>query len=226
MNLIYLGQHWYELKYYIENRWIAKTHVLKTNLSPGEFHELDTRILHGLFTELVDFVEIDKAYEQIYWCSNKEDRKKYNVPWYSKWRLLNLPVWRCVQAGLDRLNWEILLKHGENDGIESDHELYGKPTSQAEHAQEVLKLYNWWRIDRPDRPDDSRELSGLNAFCDSMESKYGRHWLFGDKQRMTPQEESEYRRLSTASHDLKESWEQEDTDMLIRLIKIRRGLWT
>lgn len=45
---------------YFFNRWIYKTHALTSNLRRGQWHDLDARILHSLFDELVNFVEHDE----------------------------------------------------------------------------------------------------------------------------------------------------------------------
>ena len=48
----------YSVKYWLVNRFVTKTHQLTSNLKKGEWHELDERILHCLFDELVNFVEV------------------------------------------------------------------------------------------------------------------------------------------------------------------------
>lgn len=75
-------------KNYIHKRWTIKTHYLKTGLKPGEYYDLDHRIIHGLFNELVDFVEIE--------CARfaKRSRKKYIIK-----------NGRSAEAGLDYIDW-------------------------------------------------------------------------------------------------------------------------
>jgi predicted negative regulator of RcsB-dependent stress response len=43
---------------------------------------------------------------------------------------------------------------------------------------------------------------------------------------MTAAENAEQRRLSDAVTELEEAWHKEDEEMLIRLVKIRRSMWT
>lgn len=64
-----------DARYYLYNRFIDKKHYLKTGLKPGQWYEMDTRLLHGLFTELVDFVEIENAWHHVI-CDN-EARSKF-----------------------------------------------------------------------------------------------------------------------------------------------------
>jgi len=135
------------IRYYIRNRFITKTHYLKTGLEPGVYHELDERILYGLFNELVDFVEVEQA-----WINYISNDKKYNFK-----------NGRCIESGLDHLKWASGLKYDEDCGIAEGEELYGKPTPQSESALKILELYNWWK-DRKYRLDPT-EASGWSDYC-------------------------------------------------------------
>ena len=64
----------YGVKYYINNSFITKTHCLTGTLEKGKWWELDERILNCLFTELVNWVEIDLAWKNIIYSYPK--RKK------------------------------------------------------------------------------------------------------------------------------------------------------
>lgn len=174
---------YHTIQVYIRNRWIDKVHYLRTDLTPGEYYDLDTRILHALFTELTDLVEVEYASMQKY---NKEEHNYV------------FKKGRCALAGLDYLNWAGRLKYDEHMGFNPEDEfIYNKPTPQAEAAQTTLELYNWWK-NRDNRPDPyelfTKEKDGPQYYLeiDDMEQKY----------------------------------EQEDTDMLIKLITIRGSLWT
>jgi len=37
--------------HYVNNRWIAKTHALTSNLKRGQWHEFEARLLHAIFNE-------------------------------------------------------------------------------------------------------------------------------------------------------------------------------
>jgi hypothetical protein len=136
------------IRYYIRNRFITKTHYLKTGLEPGVYHELDERILYGLFNELVDFVEVEQA-----WINYISNDKKYNFK-----------NGRCIESGLDHLKWASGLKYDEDCGIAEGEELYGKPTPQSESASKILELYSWWK-DRKYRTDPM-EASGWSDYCE------------------------------------------------------------
>jgi hypothetical protein len=179
---------YYTIKVYIRNRWIDKLHYLKTGLKPGEYYDLDYRIMHGLFNELVDLVEVEYAHLSTY-----DKDKKYNF--------VN---GRCVEAGLDYLNWAASLTHDEF--ILKDDPLYCKPTPQAIAAQKTLKIYQWWK-NRPNRPDPM-ETSGWSE-------------LHGERKKLKKRKKA-FDKLQ----EIEQQYEDEDTEMMIELIKIRKNLWT
>ena len=142
---------------YIQNRFISKIQYLKTGLKPGEYYDLDHRILHGLFNELIDFVEIQQAGSMAY---DKEKKYKFKNR-------------RCVEAGLDYLKWAGSLTYD----VSKKDKLYGQLTHQAKSAQKILELYNWWK-NRDNRVDPhdlySKEKDGKFYFrkIDKMENEY------------------------------------------------------
>jgi len=48
-----------DIEVYIRNRYIDKLQYLDTGLKPGEYYDLNHRILHGLFNEFVKFIDND-----------------------------------------------------------------------------------------------------------------------------------------------------------------------
>jgi hypothetical protein len=211
----------YGIKYYINNRWVTRTHCLTAHprdIKPGDWQDVGYRFLPCLFNELVDFVEIELAWWHIAW--NDASKKKYNAPFWStgwfRWR-----TWRCRQAGLDNLEWQMSLKHDE-EWIGADDPNYNQPTPQAKNAKEIFELYNWWTVVRPARPD-AYDASGWSAICERRREKYGSSL---DWDSDSEEERAEVRKSLDLSNKLEEEYEQEDEDMLIRLVKIRRSLWT
>lgn len=114
------------IKYYIKIRFILKTHYLKTGLNPGVYHELDTRILHGLFNELVDFVEKDLAHLSKW---NKEKKYKFKKG-------------KSKEAAYDYFDWASTQKN--EDDVESQ---------QAIDSKIIKELYEWWTTIRTNRKD-------------------------------------------------------------------------
>ena len=211
----------YNIKYYVNNRWITKTHSLTADpkdIKRGQWCDVGNRFLPCLFGELVNYVEVELAWWHLAW--SPEERPKYNMPWWAVgwWRIR---TWRCPQAGLDNLDWQSKLVWSE-DEVGDDKEKIGKPTYQAEKALEILALYKWWKEVYPNRPD-VHDASGWTAYCD-MRRERGDHML--DFEDRTPEEAEMSRKALDKSQEIEQAYEAEDEAMMIRLIKIRNSLWT
>jgi hypothetical protein len=212
----------YDIKYYINNRWVSRTHSLTAHakdIKPGQWQDVGNRFLPCLFNELVDFVEIETAWSHVAW-GDEEARAKYNPPfWASGW--FRWRTWRCPQAGLDHLDWAMTLTNSDWCGPE--HPDYGKPTLQAIRAKEIKELYTWWTEVYPKRPDP-HDASGWSAYCELSRLSNGGKLNWGvDK---TP----ELKKASKLAHKelqkIEKAYEKEDEAMMIRLIKARDSLWT
>lgn len=213
----------YNVKYYINNRWVTRTHSLTAHardITPGTWCDVGNRILPCLFNELVDFIEIESAWSHIAWGS-KEDRAKYAPPFWAtgwfRWR-----TWRCPQAGLDHLDWAMTLTFNE-DWIDKDDPQFGKSTPQAIRAKELKELYTWWTETYRNRPDPM-DASGWSDYCEAARLANGGKFNFGrDKS-------PELKKMSDKAHKLLQkieaAYEKEDEAMMIRLIKVRDSLWT
>lgn len=213
----------YDIKYYVNNRWVTRTHALTAHprdIRPGQWQDVGYRILPCLFNELVDFVEVEQAWSHIAW--DTEARKKYRPPFYA-WGWFRWRTWRCPEAGLDYLRWASELRHDDEWDKGSEH--YGQPTRQALAAQEILALYDWWVNVRPQRVDP-HDASGWSAHCDRLRERDGGLLSGLDHENETAEERAEVTRMLDESYRLEEQYEQEDEDMMIRLIRIRRSLWT
>jgi len=215
----------YAVKYYINNRWVTSTHALTAHprdIKPGEWCDVGNRFLPCLFNELVNFIEIESAWSHIVWGS-EEDRAKYKAPFWAtgwfRWR-----TWRCPQAGLDHLAWEMTLKYNE-DWIDKDDPKFGQPTPQAVKAQELLELYTWWTVTRPTRPDPY-EASGWSAACDALREANGPGVLSMFRENNDPKLKKASDKAHKLLHKIEADYEKEDEAMMIRLIKARHGLWT
>ena len=212
----------YDFKYYINNRWVSRTHSLTAHardIKPGQWQDVGNRFLPCLFNELVDFVEVELAWWHIAW--DDEAHKKFKAPWYAsgwfRWR-----TWRSPEAGLANLEWQRNLRWKE-DEVGKDCKDVGKLTDQAIKAQEILDLYTWWTQTYRNRPD-AYEASGWSAYCETSRIANGGKLNFSNDK--TP----ELKKMSTKAHKLLQKieadYEKEDEAMMIRLIKVRHGLWT
>lgn len=189
---------YHTIKCYVDNRWITKTHYMKTGLKAGRYYELDHRILHSLFNELVDFIEIEYA---------------HLAKWTDKDKKYKFKNGRSEEAGTDYLNWVCDLKYDSDYGINKKDPKYKKPTEQAIAAQKTRDLYLWWKEVRPNRPDPM-VASGLD-WSDKKEDT-----LLSGK--TTKKELSDFKKLEK----IEAIYDKEDTKMLIELIKIRHNLWS
>ena len=215
----------YDIKYYINNRWVSRTHSLTAhsrNIKPGEWCDVGNRFLPCLFNELVDFVEIEQAWHHIAW-GDKEARAKYNPPFWAsgwwRWR-----TWRSPQAGLDHLDWAMTLKF-DDEWIEKENPDYGKPTPQAERARELKELYVWWTTVYPNRPD-SMDASGWSALCERRRLANPGKGFMSSLSDRTDEEREESRKALDLSTKIEREYDEEDEAMMIRLIKVRDALWT
>ena len=209
------------IRYYMINRFISKTHIIKTGLRPGQYHGVENKLLNGMFTELVDIIEIEKAWHHT--VCDKNASKKFKRPWWAKWQLLRWSDWRCPEAGLALLEWESSLKFDDEMGVSSEEPEYGKLTQQAESAIVEKRLYDWWKITRPARKDPY-DLSGWSELCkrtnptdDIMEM------LSNDK---TPEEQDLSDKSLESLRLIEKQYDEEDEEMMIELVKIRKSLWT
>lgn len=183
-----------EVNGYIRNRYIDKSHMINTGLKAGGYHEIDTKILHGLFNELVDYVEKELAHLSL-WDTTKKYKFKNG---------------RCIEAAYDYFKWQNNIKEKDENGRRV-------LTIQAKDSRKIQKLYEWWKNKRPNRPDPY-EISGWNQ-CFKNDDE-----LFGSKVNtlLSKAQDKVIKKL----YKIEESYDNEDTEMLIDLIKLRHSLWT
>lgn len=200
-------QHRYErLTSWVRYR-IVRYHILDTGLDAG-YYDKDTLMLNVNFNLLKDFVEIEKAWMQ-HICTGTEYKMHpilERIPFYKR------ATFRSRELGLQYLAWEITLDDPSLDKYESCPE-------QAKTAREILELYKWWVDVRPsrveleyDEPEDD-DAPMLRMFSEKWKAEHS-------------EEVKAFREWSDAHSAQEEAWEREDTEMLIRLISIRKALWT
>ena len=200
----------HRVRIYIRNRYIDKPHYLDTKLPRGEWYEFDTRVVHGMFEALVTFVEDEKA-SMLRWQSDE----KYTLPNAAK--------------GIEYLEWEMTLDQEKPD----DPDWYPM-VEQAARARETLEIYKWWKDVRPLRKEPG-EVVGLWEFFDKEREKQieeegddvGADGMWSILSRnYSDEDEAERKRLMDASNVEEMRQYDEDTAMLIKLVKMRESLWT
>lgn len=218
---MFIPDQLHAIKYYINNRWVTRTHCLTAHprdIKPGQWMDVGYRFLPCLFNELVDFVEVELAWWQIAWA-DREAKAKYSAPFWAtgwfRWR-----TWRCRQAGLDNLAWQMTCTNEEF--LDEDKKHLAEPTHQAIAAKEILELYTWWTEVYPKRPDPM-DASGWSDYC---EMRRDRGYALLDLDARSPEEEEIRDSALKKTQEIEEAYEKEDEEMMIRLIKIRNSLWT
>jgi hypothetical protein len=173
---------------------------------------LDTRLLHALFDELVNFVEIEQAWHSMEWA---EESSQYQISWYHKLKLSN---WRCPEAGLAHLEWAAQLKY-DQDFTSREDPNFGQPTSQAVAAKQTIMLYKWWKEIRPKRPDPMA-ASGWSEYCEKRRN------ASQDNDFSISSNDDEASKILEICRKMEQEQEDEDTEMLVGLVKLRSRLWT
>jgi hypothetical protein len=212
----------YDIKYYINNRWVTRSHSLTAHprdIKPGSWRDVGDRFLPCLFNELVDFVEVELAWWNIAW--DDEARKQFEAPWYAtgwfRWR-----TWRSSECGLANLEWQRQLRWKE-DEVGPDHKELGNLTPQAVKAQEILDLYTWWTQTYRNRPDPY-EASGWTSVCEEQRQENGGKLSWNNPKSSALKKKSDKARKLLQK--IEAAYEKEDEEMMIRLIRVRHGLWT
>lgn len=203
---------YHNTRQWIRHNFFDKYHVINTGLKPG-YYDSDTRMLNGMFALLVDFVEVEKAW--IHVVFDKEARTTFTYPWYSLgW--LRFKSFRNPAAGIAHLAWEMSLDDPNLDE-------YSQSPSQAASAREQLALYDWWTNIRPNRIDPY-DASGWTDYCERSRAENGKYYLWEDER--SPEDTAISQASLNKLHEIEQAYEAEDEEMLIRLIRVRRHLWT
>lgn len=194
------------LIWWIRYRTTSRYHVVRTGLPPG-YNEFDNVILHTNFTMLVDFVEVEQARHHSWTAKdNKKTLLEKYLPLYYVFKPFRRP-----DLGIAHNEWAATLDSPTiPPGERSVH--------QAETARETLVLYIWWTKTRPSRYVKEPALysdQGLGIFS-SLDEDFDEN----------AEDYVAYKKQMHDAEKVDAIWEDEDTSMLIRLMKIRKSLWT
>lgn len=162
-------------------------------------HYIDTKLKRGKFYE-IDNKILHGMFELLVDFVEIENAHKYQA-------FANEPKKNNPEDGIKYLDWEISL--GESSPL------------QSKTAAEVKELYLWWTIIRPKRKDVYEE-SGWDEYDKSLKNKDELITLNDNSN----EKQQEIIKIMDSINALEEKYKQEETEMLIRLIKIRENLWT
>jgi hypothetical protein len=236
-------RYWYsDTMDWIRYRTYDRYNIIKITSLPPDYSDPRERLLHGSFDLLVDFIESEKAHMERCWGRDKTTRSWKDKLYLRLPHILrHLPMWNSRELGLAYLDWEISL---ENDPemnppkTEEEKKEFAEKypyaytnLSQWYIAKEEKELYLWWTVERPNRPEPM-DASGWSAFCDKNRDRIHK-WkkctdsdCFEMYDELTEEEKEEQRKLLDETWRIEYEQEKEDEEMLIRLAKIRLGLWT
>jgi len=211
----------HSIRIYIDNRFMHRLHLMDTKLKPGQYYEFDTRLIHGAFETFIDFIDSECASYMLA-ISNDEFIekvvKKYLIETYQYFPpgkgndIINdfkrLKKTRTYWSAIKPFKNEMLGLAYIVSEIEEFQESYPE---QSERAQEMLLLYTWWKKDYLTRKDPF----DIYFLPDSDDDDDISFTLSDEKKEI-------YAKIS----ELEKARDEEDTEMLIRLIKLRRSIWT
>jgi hypothetical protein len=188
---------------YVRYRTYDKYHILDTGLSPG-YYSVSQQILNVNFNLFKHFIEVEQAWSQY---DHTEHRKWWHIFVPSGILFRN---WSSAELGIKHLEWAASL---DDPALP----LNERCNHQAVAAREMMVLYTWW-INRPGRKYptilgyDNQQL-GMLACIDDDFDKSAADYI-------------EHNMVMDDIGILEKKWDEEDSEMLIRLIKIREALWT
>jgi hypothetical protein len=191
-----------DIKYWFMYRFsnAHKYHLVRTGLQP-DYYENDKRILHANFNILKEYIEIEQANKQYHWGNESKSTTG-------------------KEAGVKRLDWETELRFTDDELPAGDPRI-GNLTPQAISAREIRKLYFWWIDERPARQDPHDVFPcTYEKESDSTDEWMG---IWGAR---TDEEKKADRVRFESIRKLEDKYEAEDTNMLIRLMRIRKNMWS
>lgn len=191
----------YERVSKLMNKYIRKhSQINITTLKDNEWYDTETRMLHGMFQLLVDYVELEKAHVQIIF-------KEKDTPMY-----MRNTYYRSGIMGLKYLDWEVSLGKKAKEF-----------SNQSKNAKIVRDLYIWWTSTRPQRTDVMDVKGSMGV---STNEFYNDEETLSSIGRRKDKEPELYEDVNKAYEDAEKAYKEEDEKMLIKLIKIRDSLWT
>jgi hypothetical protein len=182
-----------------------------------EYHEIDELMLFVNFQFLADYIELELAQITSYRSNLTKLQKLYRR--WMPYNIQKLFFKRDGAAGIKEIQFQI--KHTTHK-------------ESKNNLKKIIELYKWWSSVRPNRIDGFRQ-SGLDKFHRDMREKYPEmlsfklHMIlagFDDKQDVEEKDIKKYHMLLDKMTKIDDKHDQEDTNMLITLIKLRHYLWT
>lgn len=190
-----------DVRYYLRNRFVTKTHLLRTDVKKGDWAEADTRLFDAIMLLNVDFLEKENNYRDN-WI--KEECGEENFVPYKPWEV-----------------YEVEKKErGEKnciDGDPDDENSYGMPPHQWQGALARWEVYKWFKETYPTyqtREDELYEQVKRGKGESIMEQ-------FADKTN-----EEHNRAIYKQIHELEAQLSDEKIENMTKIIKHNESMWT
>lgn len=90
-------------------------------------------------------------------------------------------------------------------------------------AREMRELYYWWKHVRSFRHDPLEDVDAPDWRFEPVEDMPGYSRMIHDE---NDPKEKPWQEACKKSEEMRQLWDEEDDDMMIRLIKLRKWLWT
>lgn len=191
----------------ILDRTLDRKHVVDTGLNPG-YHNTQTRMLYVNFSLLVNFVENECS--RMYASSSTE--KMFNLfgwkaflPWRIRMTLKRNPEY-AKKYGVEYLSWSRDSERAR--GLE------------VKHLEDIIFLYKWWTEERPNREKFKSPISDKLDPGDHIMLTSTKKW-----KEENPELVEQLERYMEGRREQEQQWEEEDSSMLIRLMKVRAYLF-
>ena len=200
------------IREWVMYRTYRRYHIIKTDLEPG-YYDADQLLLHGMFTVLKNYVEIECSH-MFMWCMDNKLTKLEKF--MSRFRMLRRFL-DLRRFGMSYLKYDHIEGKEPSQFYEGELECL---QNQMKWEKEVLDLYIWWTVTRPSRLNDM-DVSGLSLWYDEYPLD-GNIWkCFNNREG-----QEMWRILNKRNDEVEKKHNEEDAEMMIRLVKVRGHLWT
>lgn len=237
-----------EIKYWIRAayrrvayQWLTSRKMIKLDkIAARDWRDIDTLLFESVSQLIINFVENEKSSRWhvkrfLDWSIPFDELDKWdkhpnviayaNASWIDKWKHPDKWNWMLAQASLE---WEMSLVNEEIEGWEPEE--VGKKSRWAIQAEEVVELYKYFKFEVPNRKDpweafeepEHHYVDENGNFTNKMLAPSDDFGMSRAVRSSTPESREYYNKIT----DLEQRYYEKDTEMCMRVLKIRQGLWT
>lgn len=229
----------------VRYHWFTPYRVITIrSIKANEYRDVDTLMFETIMQLLINFVESEKAHMtrictveqykdylkgEVKWDELDEFTKRSCIAeyakasWFDKW--WHKDEWNEI-LGVNYLEWEIALQeNGEYEGHPVSH------MGQSSSAAEILRIYNWYKHERPrridpwdgefEKPKYTYKHEDGSLTNEMLEPNADERGMFRMRE-MT----DEYAGYLKECSDLEAAQIKEDTLNAMKIVEIRGHLWT